>query len=74
MYSLNMPVSQVRTKVRQEFERHRFVSQLPVVDMVLAQGHMEFQVSVDLFEQQEEVSTRDQWASRKEPIGHEIDG
>lgn len=44
MYSLNMPVSQVRTKVRQEFERHRYVSQLRVVDMLLTQSHMEFQV------------------------------
>ena len=44
MYSLNMPVSAVRTKVRQEFERHRYVQQLPVVDMLLFQSHSEFQV------------------------------
>ena len=74
MYSLNMPVSQVRTKVRQEFERHRYVSQLPVVDMLLAQGHMEFQVSVDLFGKQEEVCKRNYWASKEEPIDHENDG
>ena len=43
-----MPVSAVRTKVRQEFERHRYVQQLPVVDMLLFQSHAEFQVrSVD---------------------------
>lgn len=45
MYSLNMPVSALRTKMRQEFERHRFVSQLPVVDMLLFQSHAEYQVS-----------------------------
>lgn len=44
MYSLNMPVSQVRTKVRQEFERHRYVNKLPVVDMLLFRSHTEFQV------------------------------
>ena len=44
MYSLNLPVSQLRTKVRQEFERHRFVNQLPVIDMLLFQSHAEFQV------------------------------
>lgn len=44
MYSLGMPVSALRTKVRQEFERHRFVNQLPVVDMLLFQSHAEFQV------------------------------
>lgn len=44
MYSLNKPVSQIRTKMRQEFERHRYVQQLPVVDMLLFQSHAEFQV------------------------------
>lgn len=45
MYSLNMPVSAIRTKVRQEFEKHRYVSQLQVVDVLLFQSHAEFQVS-----------------------------
>jgi len=44
MYSLNMPVSVLRTKVRQEYERHRYVGQLNVVDMLIAQGNMEYQV------------------------------
>lgn len=44
MYSLNMPVSEIRTKIRQEFERHRYVNQLPVVDMLLFQSHSEYQV------------------------------
>ena len=44
MYSLNLPVSDLRTKVRQEFERHRYVNKLPVVDMLLFQSHSEFQV------------------------------
>lgn len=45
MYSLNMPVSSIRTKVRQEFERHRYVSQLKTVDVLLMNSHQEFQVS-----------------------------
>ena len=44
MYSLNLPVSQLRTKVRQEFERHRYVNKLSVVDILLFQSHSEFQV------------------------------
>jgi NADH dehydrogenase (ubiquinone) 1 alpha subcomplex subunit 6 len=44
MYSLNMPVSAIRTKVRQEFERHRYVNQLNTVDVLLFQSHSEFQV------------------------------
>jgi NADH dehydrogenase (ubiquinone) 1 alpha subcomplex subunit 6 len=45
MYSLNMPVSAIRTKVRQEFEKHRYVKQLSAVDVLLFQSHAEFQVS-----------------------------
>lgn len=44
MYSLNMPVSAIRTKIRQEFERHRYVAQLPAVDVLIFQSHQEFQV------------------------------
>lgn len=44
MYSLNIPVSALRTKMRQEFERHRYVNQLGVVDVLLAQSHSEYQV------------------------------
>ena len=44
MYSLNLPVSQLRTKVRQEFERHRYVNKLPVVDILLFRSQSEFQV------------------------------
>ena len=46
MYSLNMPVSALRTKMRQEFERHRYVNQINVVDMLLTKSHQEFQVGL----------------------------
>lgn len=44
MYSLNMPVSAIRTKMRQEFERHRYVQQLKTVDVLLFNSHQEYQV------------------------------
>lgn len=44
MYSLSIPVSALRTKMRQEFERHRYVNQIGVVDMLLFQSHAEYQV------------------------------
>lgn len=44
MYSLNLPVSTLRTKIRQEFERHRYVNQLRTVDVLLFFSHQEFQV------------------------------
>ena len=44
MYSLNIPVARLRTKMRQEFERHRYVNQIEVVDVLLFQSHAEYQV------------------------------
>jgi NADH dehydrogenase (ubiquinone) 1 alpha subcomplex subunit 6 len=45
MYSVPQPVSAIRTRMRQEFERHRFVDKLPVVDVLLMQSNADYQVS-----------------------------
>lgn len=50
-YSLNMPVSAIRTKLRQEFERHRFVNNLKTVDVLIFQGHAEFQETMNYWKQ-----------------------
>lgn len=44
MYSLNMPVSRIRTKIREEFEKNRYVNQIGAVDVLIMQSDMEFQV------------------------------
>lgn len=44
MYNMPMPISAIRTRVRQEFERNRYVSKLPVVDVLLFKSHTEYQV------------------------------
>jgi NADH dehydrogenase (ubiquinone) 1 alpha subcomplex subunit 6 len=46
MYSLNLSVSQLRTKIRQEFERHRYVNQVKTVDVLLFHSHQEYQVQI----------------------------
>jgi len=51
MYSLNMPVSTLRTKIRQEFERHRYVNQLKTVDVLLFNSHQEFQETLNFWKQ-----------------------
>ncbi|EON65944.1 NADH dehydrogenase (ubiquinone) 1 alpha subcomplex 6 [Coniosporium apollinis CBS 100218] len=51
MYSLNIPVSRIRTKTRQEFERHRYVAQLPVIDVLLFQSHVEYQETLNYWKQ-----------------------
>ncbi|CAL3965997.1 unnamed protein product [Diplocarpon coronariae] len=51
MYSLSITVPALRTKMRQEFERHRYVSQLPVVDKLLFQSHAEYQETLNYWKQ-----------------------
>lgn len=51
MYSLNMPVSTLRTKMRQEFERHRYVNQMKTVDVLLFNSHQEFQETLNYWKQ-----------------------
>lgn len=44
MYNIPLPVSVIRTRMREEFERHRFVNKLSVVDVLIFQSHAEYQV------------------------------
>lgn len=44
MYNLPMPVSVIRTRMREEFERHRFANKLSVVDVLLFKSHADYQV------------------------------
>ncbi|KAH8673814.1 complex 1 protein [Xylariales sp. PMI_506] len=51
MYSVPFPVSVIRTRMRQEFERHRFVNKLPVVDVLLMQNNAEYQETMNFWKQ-----------------------
>ncbi|KAL1590783.1 hypothetical protein WHR41_00586 [Cladosporium halotolerans] len=55
MYTLNMPVSAIRTKMRQEFERHRYVSKLKTVDVLIYNSHAEFQETLNFWKQMSHV-------------------
>lgn len=44
MYNMPMPVSAIRTRMRQEFERNRYANKLSVVDVLLFKSHAEYQV------------------------------
>ena len=48
MYSVPLPVYQIRTRIRQEFERHRYVNKLPIVDRLIFKSHVDYQVSQGL--------------------------
>lgn len=44
MYNMPMPVADIRTRMRQEFERYRYANKLSVVDVLLFKSHAEYQV------------------------------
>ncbi|TRX94833.1 hypothetical protein FHL15_004294 [Xylaria flabelliformis] len=51
MYSVPFPVSTIRTRMRQEFERHRYVNKLPVVDVLIQQNNAEYQEMMNFWKQ-----------------------
>ncbi|KAI9830962.1 MAG: hypothetical protein M1826_004079 [Phylliscum demangeonii] len=51
MYGLSIPVSKLRTRIRQEFERHRYVNDLSVADMLIAKSHQEYQETLNYWKQ-----------------------
>ncbi|KAG9300148.1 hypothetical protein G9A89_010558 [Geosiphon pyriformis] len=50
-FGLDMPTSAVRAKIRQEFERNRYVDDLGVIDILLLKGHNEYQETINLWKQ-----------------------
>ncbi|ODV69513.1 NADH dehydrogenase, alpha subcomplex, subunit 6, partial [Hyphopichia burtonii NRRL Y-1933] len=52
LYELDMPVSNVKTKIRQEFERQRFVKDLEVSNVLYMKGQMEYQELMNFWKQQ----------------------
>jgi NADH dehydrogenase (ubiquinone) 1 alpha subcomplex subunit 6 len=51
MYNLPMPVANIRTRIRQEFERNRFVNKLNVADVLLFKSHAEYQEMMNFWKQ-----------------------
>ncbi|CAN6668955.1 hypothetical protein TRVA0_041S00430 [Trichomonascus vanleenenianus] len=54
-YELAYPAAKIRTKIRQEFERHRFVQDVGVINHLASKGHMEFQETINFWKQQSHV-------------------
>jgi len=52
MYEMDVPVGIVRTKLREQFERNRYVEDMRVRNVLLAQGHNEFQETVNFWKQE----------------------
>ncbi|CAG8572694.1 11365_t:CDS:2 [Paraglomus brasilianum] len=48
-YHLDIPTSAVRAKIREEFEKHRYVNDLRLIDILLFKGRTEYQETLNLW-------------------------
>ncbi|KAI7864589.1 hypothetical protein BDF14DRAFT_1731899 [Spinellus fusiger] len=55
LHEINLPTSQVRAKIRQEFEKQRAVEDLATRDIIIAKGHMEFQETINVWKQNNHI-------------------
>ncbi|RUS23073.1 hypothetical protein BC937DRAFT_92736, partial [Endogone sp. FLAS-F59071] len=51
MYELDIPATAIRAKIREEFERNRFVDDVAVTDILIFKGQAEYQETVNLWKQ-----------------------
>jgi len=65
---VDIPVPAVRAKIRQEFERHRYVQQLPVVDVLITKSNMEFQETMNYWKQTAQIMKY--FRSEEDPRSH----
>ncbi|RIA97099.1 NADH dehydrogenase, alpha subcomplex, subunit 6 [Glomus cerebriforme] len=48
-YLLDIPISAVRAKIREEFEKNRHVQNLRVIDILIFKGRAEYQETVNIW-------------------------
>ncbi|KAF7545301.1 hypothetical protein G7046_g9597 [Stylonectria norvegica] len=51
MYNMPFPPAVIRTRIREEFERQRYVTRPHVADMLLFKSHTEFQETMNFWKQ-----------------------
>ncbi|CAG8436154.1 9484_t:CDS:2 [Diversispora eburnea] len=54
-YLLDIPASAVRAKIREEFEKNRYVSDLKVIDVLRIKGETEFQETINSWKMESHV-------------------
>lgn len=64
-YDMPKNIQQCRAKLREEFDRHKNVTDIRVIDMLVIKGQMELQEIVNLWKQKGHVMTY--WKDTHEP-------
>ncbi|CAI2172872.1 510_t:CDS:2 [Funneliformis geosporum] len=54
-YLLDLPISAVRAKIREEFEKNRFVADLRVIDILIFKGRAEYQETVNMWKMETHI-------------------
>ncbi|KAG0232269.1 hypothetical protein BGW42_000084 [Actinomortierella wolfii] len=52
---IDLPTSQIRSKIREEFERHRHVKDLAVIDILILKGRQEYQETMNAWKQETHI-------------------
>lgn len=47
LYAANLPATAIRAKIRQQFEKNKYVDDLEAVDILLLKGYQEFQETIN---------------------------
>lgn len=55
MYNLEVTTPQLRQRIRREFEKNRFVSQLPAIDILLFKSRLEYEETMNMWKQKTHV-------------------
>ncbi|KAK7205227.1 NADH-ubiquinone oxidoreductase 14.8 kd subunit [Myxozyma melibiosi] len=55
LYQAEVSLAMGRSKLRQEFERQRYVTSMPVISVLIAKGNMEFQETVNFWKQKAQL-------------------
>ncbi|ROT38506.1 NADH-ubiquinone oxidoreductase 14.8 kDa subunit [Sodiomyces alkalinus F11] len=51
MYNIPLPISVIRTRIREEFERHRFTQKLALVDVLISKSNNDYQETMNFWRQ-----------------------
>ena len=70
LYQIELPISTVRSKVRQEFERHRYVTDLPTIDILLFKGQANYQEINNFWQQSSHIMKY--FKKEEEPIATQV--